>query len=141
MIALSLCRLVSQAYSRLPGVASETGRGEEETGGVLEEAWLCGGFLVPVAFASLALLEEGPYEGVHNVGLVLLQPVAGPGDDVETEVIPDVDAACLGHLLLQEGVPLAPQQQHRGPDVVVAQGEGAAGGKDKNPECNRHVVV
>lgn len=123
MIALSLCRLVSQAYSRLPGVASETGRGEEESGGVLEEASLCGVFLVPVAFASLALLEEGPYEGVHNVGLVLLQPVAGPGDDVETEVIPDVDAARLGHLLLQEGVPLAPQQQHRGPDVVVAQGE------------------
>lgn len=91
------------------------------------------GFLVPVAFASLALLEEGPYEGVHNVGLVLLQPVAGPGDDVETEVIPDVDAARLGHLLLQEGVPLAPQQQHRGPDVVVAQGEGAAGGKGQKP--------
>ena len=129
MIALSLCRLVSQAYSRLPGVASETrvGEGKKEGGGVLEEASLCV-ILVPVAFASLALLQEGPYEGVHNVGLVLLQPVAGPGDDVETEVIPDVDAARLGHLLLQEGVPLAPQQQHRGPDVVVAQGERAAGG-------------
>lgn len=81
--------------------------------------------LVPVAFASLSLLEEGPYEGVHNIRLVLLQPVAGPGDDVETEVIPDVEAACFGHFLLQEGVPLAPQQQHRRPDVILAQGQGA----------------
>lgn len=81
--------------------------------------------LVPVAFASLSLLEEGPYEGVDNIGLVLLQPVAGPRNDVETEMIPDVEAACLGHFLLQEGVPLAPQQQHWGPDVILAQGEGA----------------
>ena len=76
--------------------------------------------LVPVAFATLALLEKGPYEGVHNVRLVLLQPVTGPRDDVEAEMIPDVEAACLGHLLLQEGIPLAPQQQHRRPDMVVA---------------------
>ncbi len=81
--------------------------------------------LVPVAFASLPLLEEGPYEGVHNVRLVLLQPVTGSGDDVQTEVIPDVEAACLGHFLLQEGVSLPPQQQHRRPDVILAQGEGA----------------
>lgn len=81
--------------------------------------------LVPVAFTSLPLLEEGPYEGVHNVRLVLLQPVAGPGDDVETEMIPDVEAACLGHFLLQEGVPLTPQQQHRRPDVILVQGKGA----------------
>lgn len=81
--------------------------------------------LVPVAFASLSLLEEGPYEGVHNVRLVLLQPVTGSGDDVQTEVIPDVQAACFGHFLLQEGVSLAPQQQHRRPDVVLAQGKGA----------------
>lgn len=81
--------------------------------------------LVPVTFAPLSLLQEGPYESVHNVGLVLLQPVAGPGDDVETEVVPDVEAAGLRHLLLQEGVPFPPQQQHRRPDVFVAQGEGA----------------
>lgn len=81
--------------------------------------------LVPVAFASLSLLEEGPYEGVYNVRLVLLQPVARPGDDVQAEVVPDVQAACLGHFLLQEGVPLPPQQQHRRPDVVLAQREGA----------------
>lgn len=87
------------------------------------------GLLVPVALASLALLQEGPYQGVHNVRLVLLQPVASPRDDVETEVVADVEAARLGHLLLQEGVPLPPQQQHRRPDVVLAQRERAVGGK------------
>ncbi len=87
--------------------------------------------LVPVAFASLSLLEEGPYEGVHNIRLVLLQPVAGPRNDVETEMIPDVEAACLGHFLLQEGVPFTPQQQHRRPDVILAQGEGAKERKEK----------
>lgn len=75
--------------------------------------------LVPVAFTSLSLLQEGPYEGVHNIGLVLLQPVAGPRNDVEAEMIPDVEAASLGHLLLQERIPLSPQQQHRRPDVTV----------------------
>jgi len=88
--------------------------------------------LVPVAFASLSLLEEGPYEGVHNVGLVLLQPVARPGNDVETEMIPDVQAACLGHFLLQEGILLAPQQQHGRPDMILAQGEGA---KEREKGC------
>lgn len=120
MIALSLCCLVSQAYSRLPGVASEGGDkgGRGEGGGLSVD-------LVPVAFASLPLLEEGPYEGVHDVRLVLLQPVTGSRDDVETEMIPDIEAACLRHFLLQEGVTLPPQQQHRRPDVVLAQGEGA----------------
>lgn len=56
--------------------------------------------LVPVAFASLSLLEEGPYEGVHNIRLVLLQPVTGARNYVETEMIPDVEAACLSHFLL-----------------------------------------
>lgn len=84
--------------------------------------------LVPVAFTSLSFFEEGPNEGVHNVRLVLLQPVAGPRNDVETEMIPDVQAAGLGHFLLQEGVALAPQQQHRRPDVILAQGEGAMEG-------------
>ena len=41
-----------------------------------EERGLVGGGLgvglVPVAFASLSLLEEGPYEGVHDIRLVLL---------------------------------------------------------------------
>lgn len=83
--------------------------------------------LVPVAFASLSLLEEGPYEGVNDVWLVLLQPVAGPRNNVETEMIPDVEATCLCHLLLQEGVPLTPQQQHRRPDKILAQGERAKG--------------
>lgn len=83
--------------------------------------------LVPVALASLSLLEEGPYQGVYNVRLVLLQPVARPGDDIEAEVVADVEAAGLGHLLLQEGIPLPPQQQHRRPDVVLAQRQGAAG--------------
>lgn len=84
-------------------------------------------FLVPVALAPLSLLQEGPYQGVYNVRLVLLQPVACPGDDVETEVVADVEAARFGHLLLQEGVPLPPQQQHRRADVVLAQREGAVG--------------
>ena len=128
MIALSLCCLVSQAYSSLPGVASES---REEW---WEEAALWS--LVPVALTSLSLLEEGPYEGVHDVGLVLLQPVTGPGDDVETEMVPDVEAACLGHFLLQEGVPLAPQQQHRRPDVVLAQREGAEGERGERGEKN-----
>lgn len=91
--------------------------------------------LVPVAFTSLSLLEEGPYEGVHNVRLVLLQPMAGPGDDVEAEMITDVEPARFGHFLLQEGVPLAPQQEHRRPDVILAQGKGASnreGKKKKN---------
>lgn len=83
------------------------------------------GDLVPVAFMTLSLLEEGPYEGVDNVRLVLLQPVAGPRNDVETEMVPDVEAARLGHFLLQEGVTLSPQQQHWRPDVILAQGEGA----------------
>lgn len=87
--------------------------------------------LVPVAFASLSLLQEGPYEGVDNVRLVLLQPVAGPRDDVETEMIPDVESACLGHFLLQEGIPLTPQQQHWRPDMILAQGEGAERRKKK----------
>lgn len=88
-----------------------------------------GGALVPVTFASLSLLQEGPYEGVHDVGLVLLQPVAGPRNDVETEVVPNVQAAGFSHLLLQERVPFPPQQQHWRPDVSVAQGEGA---RDRN---------
>ena len=72
-----------------------------------------GGFtvdLVPVAFTALSLLEERPYEGVYDVRLVLLQPVAGPRNNVETEMIPDVKAASLRHLLLQECIPLSPQQ-------------------------------
>lgn len=76
---------------------------------------------VPVHFAALALLEEGPYEGVDDVGLVLLEPVTGPRDDVEAEVVADVDAAGLGHLLLQEGVTLPPQQQHWRPHIVVTE--------------------
>lgn len=87
--------------------------------------------LVPVAFASLSFLQEGPYEGVHNIRLVLLQPVTGPRYDVETEMIPDVEAACLGHFLLEEGISLPPQQQHRRPDMVLAQGEGAEDTKEK----------
>lgn len=81
--------------------------------------------LVPVAFTSLSLLKEGPYEGVHDIRLVLLQPVTGPRNDVEAEMVPDVEAAGLSHFLLQKRVPLTPQQQHRRPDVVLAQGEGA----------------
>ena len=81
--------------------------------------------LVPVAFASLSLFEEGPYEGVHDIGLVLLQPVTGPRYDVESEMVSDVESARLGHLLLQEGVSLAPQQQNWGPDVIMVQREGA----------------
>lgn len=88
--------------------------------------------LVPVAFTSLALLEEGPYEGVYDIGLVLLQPVTGPGNDVKTEMIPDVEAASLGHFLFQEGIPLSPQQQHRRPDVVMAQREGATERKERH---------
>lgn len=129
MIALSLCCLVSQAYSRLPGVASERGTVEGT-----EEAPAVG--LVPVAFASLSLLEKGPYEGVHNVRLVLLQPVTGSRDDVETEMVPDVEAAGFGHFLLQEGIPLTPQQQHWRPDVVVAQREGAKETEEKKKKDN-----
>lgn len=81
--------------------------------------------LVPVALTSFSLLEEGPYEGVYNVGLVLLQPVAGPRNNVETEMIPDVEAACLRHLLLQEGVSLPPEEQDRRSDMILAQGQGA----------------
>lgn len=102
-------------------------REDSEEKGERDGAW-CRGFavgLVPVAFASLSLLQEGPYEGVDNVGLVLLQPVAGSRNDVETEVVPDVEAARFGHLLLQERIPLPPQQQHRRPDVFLVQGEGA----------------
>lgn len=87
--------------------------------------------LAPVAFASLALLEEGPYEGVDDVGLVLLQPVARPRDDVQTEVVADVEATGLGHLLLQEGVPLPPQQQHRGAHVGLAQWQRTDGTQDR----------
>lgn len=85
----------------------------------------CGGRLsqrVPVVPAALAFLEEGPDERVDDVGLVLLQPVAGPGDDVEAEVTPDVEAALLRHVLLQEGVPLSPEQQNGTPDVPPPQG-------------------
>lgn len=81
--------------------------------------------LVPVALTSFSLLEEGPYEGVYNVRLVLLQPVAGPRNNVETEMIPDVEAAGLCHLLLQEGVSLAPQQQDWRSNMVLAQRKGA----------------
>lgn len=104
----------SQAYSRCPAVAGQMGGSARENL-----------TLVPVGLTSFSLLEEGPYEGVYNVRLVLLQPVTGPRDDVETEVIPDVEAACLGHLLLQEGVSLAPQQQDWRSDVILAQGQGA----------------
>lgn len=76
---------------------------------------------VPVHFAALALLKEGPYEGVDDVGLVLLEPVTGPRDDVEAEVVADVDAAGLGHLLLQEGVTLPPQQQHWRLHIIVSE--------------------
>lgn len=37
--------------------------------------------------------------------------MAGSGDDVEAEVVADVEAAGLGHVLLQKGVLLPPQQQ------------------------------
>lgn len=56
--------------------------------------------------------------------------MARPGDDVETEVVTDVEAAHLGHLLLQEGVLLPPQQQYRGPNVLLTQWERAAGQKN-----------
>lgn len=101
MIALSLCWLVSQAYSRLPGKWEG------------KESWRRPHYTVdsvPVAFTSFPLLEEGPHEGVHNIRLVLLQPVASPGDDVEAEVVPDVQATCLRHFLLQKSIPLTPQQ-------------------------------
>lgn len=79
--------------------------------------------LVPVAFTSLSLLQKGPYEGVDNIRLVLLKPVAGPRNNVETEMIPDVEAAGLSHFLFQERITLSPQQQHRRPDMIVAQRE------------------
>lgn len=81
--------------------------------------------LVPVALACFSLLEEGPYEGVYNVRLVLLQPVTGPGNNVETEMISDVETASLSHLLLQEGISLAPQQQDWRSDVILTEGQGA----------------
>lgn len=80
--------------------------------------------LVPVALTSFSLLEEGPYKGVDDVRLVLLQPVTGPRNNVETEMIPDVEAASLGHLLFQEGVSFTPQQQDWRSDVILAQGQG-----------------
>lgn len=89
------------------------------------------GGLIPVALSSLSLLEECPYEGVHDIRLVLLQPVAGPGNDVETEMVPDVEAARFGHLLLQERIALTPQQQHGRPDVILTQGEGATETQDE----------
>lgn len=64
-------------------MASETREGSAGRGGLAVG-------LAPVALASLSLLEEGPYEGVDDVRLVLLQPVTGPRDDVETEMVPDV---------------------------------------------------
>lgn len=81
--------------------------------------------LVSVSLSPFSLLEESPYEGVYNIGLVLLQPVAGPRDNIETEMIPNVQTASLCHFLLQECIPLSPQQQHWRPDVVVVQGERA----------------
>lgn len=96
--------------------------------------------LVPVALASLSLLEEGPYERVHDVRLVLLQPVTGSRYDVETEMVPDVEAARLRHFLLQKRVTLAPQQQHRRSHVVLAQREGAAETEEKNQCALKHLV-
>lgn len=113
MIAFSLCHGV---HRHIPGVLLWQVR----WGSARENLTL-----VPVALTSFSLLEEGPYEGVYNVRLVLLQPVTGPRNNVETEMIPDVEAACLGHLLLQEGVSLAPQQQDWRSDVIRAQGQGA----------------
>lgn len=52
-------------------------------------------------------------------------------------MIPDVEATCLCHLLLQEGVPLTPQQQHRRPDMILAQGERAKG---RTEERGKKVV-
>lgn len=132
MIALSLCRLV---HRHIPGFqvwqvrGGRVGAGEDPTAD-----------LIPVAFASLSLFQEGPYEGVDNVRLVLLQPVAGPRDDVETEVIPDVESACLGHFLLQEGIPLTPQQQHWRPDMILAQGEGAERRKKKRVVSEKETL-
>ena len=58
MIALSLCRLVSQAYSRLPGVASETrvGEGKKEGGGA-------GGGLAVCDFSSCSFCVPRPPSG------------------------------------------------------------------------------
>lgn len=122
MIAFSLCHGV---HRHIPGVLLWQVR----WGSARESLTL-----VPVALTSFSLLEEGPYEGVYNVRLVLLQPVTGPGNYVETEMIPDVKAACLGHLLLQEGVSLAPQQQDWRSDVVLAQRQGAKK-KNKTKHC------
>lgn len=110
IFTMSLC---SQAYSRCPAAAREMGQYWRRT------------HLVPVALTSFSLLEEGPYEGVYNVGLVLLQPMTGSRNNVETEMIPDVETAGLSHLLLQEGVSLTPQQQDWRSDMVLAQGQGA----------------
>ena len=86
---------------------------------------VCVGASVPVALAALALLDEGPHQGVDDVGLVLLQPVARARDDVQAEVVADVEAAGLCHALLQEGVALAPQEQHRGAHTLLGQGQRA----------------
>ena len=79
---------------------------------------------VPVVFASLAFLEESPHEGVDDIRLVLLQPEARPRNNVESKVIFDVQTARLGHFLLQEGIPLSPQQQNWSLDIILAEWEG-----------------
>lgn len=73
----------------------------------------------------MSLLEKSPHEGVYNLRLVLLQPVTSASDDVETKVVPDVDATRLGHFLLQKSVVLTPQKQHWRSDMFLAQGKEA----------------
>lgn len=70
-------------------------------------------YSVPVVFPSLSLFKERPYKCVDNVRLVLLEPVTCARDDVQAEVVADVEATGLSHVLLKEGVPLTPQEQHR----------------------------
>lgn len=89
---------------------------------------------VPVVFPSLSLFKERPYKCVDDVRLVLLEPVTRAGDDVQAEVVADVEATGLGHVLLEERVPFAPQEQHRRAHLALIKGEETA-------NAGKHMVT
>lgn len=55
------------------------------------------------------------------------------GDDVQAEVVTDVEATGLGHVLLEKGVPLTPQEQHwRAHFTLIEREETAKAGRHGN---------
>lgn len=89
---------------------------------------------VPIVFPSLSLFKERPYKCVDDVRLVLLEPVTCSGDDVQAEVVADVEATGLGHVLFEEGISLTPQEQHGRAHLALIE-------REETAKAGKHMVT